>query len=48
MTTALERLRQYGYELPAAKAPVASYLPIVRTGNLVYVSGQIRPATTGS
>lgn len=47
MTTALERLRQYGYELPAAKAPVASYLPIVRTGNLVYVSGQISTGDNG-
>lgn len=41
MTTAIEKLRQYGYELPAAKAPVASYLPVVRNGNLLYISGQI-------
>ena len=27
--------------LPAAPKPVASYVPFVRTGNLVFVSGQI-------
>lgn len=41
MTTPLEKLREYGYELPLPKAPVASYIPITRVGNLVYVSGQI-------
>ena len=47
MTTAIEKLRQYGYELPAAKAPVASYLPIVRIGNLLYVSGQMSTGDNG-
>ena len=47
MTTAIERLRQYGYELPAAKAPVASYLPVIRTGNLLYISGQISSGEQG-
>ena len=41
MTTPLEKLRQYGYEPPHPKAPVASYVPITRVGNLIYVSGQI-------
>lgn len=41
MTTPLEKLREYGYELPMPKAPVASYIPITRVGNLIYVSGQI-------
>lgn len=41
MTSPIEKLREYGYELPAPKAPVASYVPVVRTGNLLYVSGQI-------
>ena len=41
MTTPIEKLRQYGYELPHPKAPVASYVPIRRVGNLLYVSGQI-------
>ena len=40
MPTAIEKLRQYGYELPAAKAPVASYVPVTRSGNLLYISGQ--------
>ncbi|GJM18287.1 MAG: hypothetical protein DHS20C14_05000 [Phycisphaeraceae bacterium] len=35
------RLRELGIELPAAPKPVASYVPAVRTGNLVLVSGQI-------
>jgi enamine deaminase RidA (YjgF/YER057c/UK114 family) len=47
MSTAIEKLRQYGYELPAAKAPVASYLPVVRTGNLLYISGQISSGENG-
>jgi enamine deaminase RidA (YjgF/YER057c/UK114 family) len=47
MTTAIERLREYGYELPAAKAPVASYVPITRAGNLIYVSGQISTGENG-
>ena len=41
MTTPIEKLREYGYELPTAKAPVANYVPVTRTGNLIYVSGQI-------
>jgi enamine deaminase RidA (YjgF/YER057c/UK114 family) len=47
MTTAIEKLRQYGYELPAAKAPVASYVPVVRVGNLLYISGQISTGDNG-
>jgi enamine deaminase RidA (YjgF/YER057c/UK114 family) len=47
MTDALEKLREYGYELPAAKAPVASYLPVLRAGNLLYVSGQISTGENG-
>jgi enamine deaminase RidA (YjgF/YER057c/UK114 family) len=47
MTTAPERLREYGYELPAAKPPVASYVPVVRSGNLLYVSGQISTGENG-
>lgn len=36
-----DKLRQMGLELPAPPAPVAAYLPTVRTGNLVFVSGQV-------
>jgi enamine deaminase RidA (YjgF/YER057c/UK114 family) len=34
------RLRALGIELPAAPKPVASYVPAVRTGNLVFLAGQ--------
>jgi enamine deaminase RidA (YjgF/YER057c/UK114 family) len=47
MTSAIQKLRDYGYELPQANPPVASYLPVVRTGNLVYVSGQISTGESG-
>lgn len=35
-----ERLAELGLELPAPTAPFAAYVPAVRTGNLVYLSGQ--------
>jgi enamine deaminase RidA (YjgF/YER057c/UK114 family) len=44
MPTPEERLRQLGVSLPAPAAPVAAYVPCVRTGNLVYVSGQVPTA----
>jgi enamine deaminase RidA (YjgF/YER057c/UK114 family) len=44
MPTPEERLRQLGVDLPAPAAPVAAYVPTVRTGNLVYVSGQVPTA----
>ena len=47
MTTAIEKLRQYGYELPTPALPVASYVPVTRTGNLLYVSGQISSSADG-
>jgi len=40
MTTS-ERLVELGIELPAVVAPLAAYVPAVRTGNLVYTSGQL-------
>jgi enamine deaminase RidA (YjgF/YER057c/UK114 family) len=36
-----EKLRRMGLELPEPPTPVAAYIPTVRTGNYVYVSGQI-------
>lgn len=36
-----ERLAELGIELPEVVAPLASYVPAVRTGNLVYTSGQL-------
>lgn len=35
------RLREMGIELPAAAAPVANFVPCVRTGSTLFVSGQI-------
>ncbi|MGA9492672.1 MAG: RidA family protein [Mycobacterium sp.] len=39
--TASARLAELGIELPAVAKPLASYVPAVRTGNLVYTSGQL-------
>ena len=41
MQTPEERLQELGVSLPAPAVPVAAYVPCVRTGNLVYVSGQV-------
>lgn len=35
------RLGELGITLPEAPAPVAAYVPAVRTGNLLFVSGQV-------
>ncbi|MGY1831023.1 RidA family protein [Geodermatophilus sp. SYSU D01180] len=35
------RLRELGIRLPPVAAPVASYVPAVRTGALVFTSGQL-------
>ena len=35
------RIEELGLTLPAAAAPAANYVPYVKTGNLVFVSGQI-------
>jgi enamine deaminase RidA (YjgF/YER057c/UK114 family) len=48
-----DRLRELGLVLPAATAPLASYVPLVVTGNLAFVSGHgplgpdRRPAFSG-
>ena len=39
--TASARLEQLGISLPQVVAPLASYLPAKRTGNLVYTAGQL-------
>jgi enamine deaminase RidA (YjgF/YER057c/UK114 family) len=42
MTGEIEaRLRQLDLELPQPSAPGANYVPFVRTGNLVFVTGQL-------
>lgn len=36
-----DRLKSLGIELPAVAVPAASYLPFVRTGNLLFLSGHV-------
>jgi enamine deaminase RidA (YjgF/YER057c/UK114 family) len=41
VSTTSARLAELGIELPEVVAPLAAYVPAVRTGNLVYTSGQL-------
>ena len=41
------RLNDLGVTLPDAPAPAANYVPFVKTGNTVYVSGQISNGPDG-
>jgi len=41
MGTVENRLAELGITLPTPAAPVANYVPVVRTGNLVVISGQL-------
>ena len=41
MTTHTERLAAAGLTLPPVTAPAAAYVPAVRTGSYIYVSGQV-------
>jgi enamine deaminase RidA (YjgF/YER057c/UK114 family) len=36
-----EKIKALGIMLPSPPKPAGSYIPVVRTGNLVFVSGQI-------
>ena len=36
-----QRLQELGIELPDVAAPVAAYVPAVRSGEHVYTSGQL-------
>ena len=36
-----EKLASLGLTLPTAAAPVAAYVPAVKTGNLVFIAGQL-------
>ena len=42
-----EKIKTLGLELPAAPKPLGAYVPFVRTGNLVYLSGML-PLKDGS
>lgn len=41
------RLKELNIDLPAPPAPVASYVPYVVSGNLVFVSGQVTISSGG-
>lgn len=48
MTSAIEtRLAELGISLPEAPMPAANYVPFVRTGNQLFVSGQIAAGPEG-
>ena len=36
-----EKLKELGIELPEAPVPAGNYIPAVKTGNLLFISGQI-------
>ncbi|MGB2822969.1 MAG: RidA family protein [Phycisphaerae bacterium] len=36
-----ERLQKLGLELPAPAAPIGTYVPAARSGNLIFTAGQI-------
>ncbi len=41
MSSREDKLRELGLHLPEVVAPLAAYVPAVRTGNLIFVSGQV-------
>lgn len=45
--SAVARLAELGLTLPAVATPLAAYVPTVRTGDLVYTSGQL-PSVEGT
>ncbi|MCZ0734950.1 RidA family protein [Phreatobacter sp. AB_2022a] len=47
MSTIANRLAELGINLPTPVAPIANYVPFVRTGNQLVVSGQISLAPEG-
>ncbi len=47
MSQVEDRLTALGVTLPAAVAPVANYVPFVRTGALLHISGQVSTDADG-
>jgi enamine deaminase RidA (YjgF/YER057c/UK114 family) len=47
MSKVEERLAAAGIELPTPNAPVANYVPFVRVGELVHISGQVSIDASG-
>src|SRR5579875_1563187 len=47
MPTAQDRLADLGIVLPQPTAPVANYVPVVRSGSQIYISGQVSVDASG-
>lgn len=47
MTSPEDRLAALGLTLPTPNAPVANYVPFVRVGDLVHISGQVSVDASG-
>ncbi len=47
MSTAEDRILELGLQLPEVAVPVANYVPAVRTGNLLFVAGQVPRGADG-
>lgn len=47
MSAIQARIEALGLTLPEAAAPVANYVPFVRTGNTVHISGQVSKGPDG-
>ncbi len=47
MSEVEERLKSLGVRLPEPVAPVANYVPFVRSGALVHISGQVSTDASG-
>ena len=47
MPRAEDKLAELGIVLPVPNAPVANYVPFVRTANLVHISGQLSNDASG-
>ena len=47
MSNIAHRLAELGIELPKPNAPVANYVPFVRVGNLLHISGQVSLDASG-
>ncbi|MDB5470467.1 MAG: hypothetical protein JWR84_2027 [Caulobacter sp.] len=47
MSSAETRLAAAGITLPAPVAPIANYVPFVRSGNLLHISGQVSLDASG-
>lgn len=41
MSSIAQRISDLGLTLPSAPKPVAAYVPAVKTGNLIFISGQL-------